>query len=395
LAGVLRFDMRVLYTSDLLGVHDYRFLELLVRNGHEAMLVTYTNHIDRFDYPIFGYDVRALQRLDIVHRRPLSRNPCLNPILVAPHFKRAVARFKPDIVHTGWLQTSGFVAALAGCHPLVVMPIGSDALLDPFRSVTRRWITKYVVKRADVITTNSEFMRRAVLDVTGCPPEKVRTIYWGIDMNRFNDRYDKRALKKKRGWEKKLVLVHNRTFRGVYGHKYLFRAVKELVKELPHLLLVLGAGGPREKELRVLADKLDINDYLFWPGYVSTEEFGELLRCGDIYVNPSLSDASSASLQEAMACGLPVVATGGAGNAEWIVDGVNGFLVPPRNAHALAEKILLLAKDADLRGKMARKNAEDAARRADREKNFREIEKLYDELVGRRRSRTSVTLEHG
>lgn len=96
---------------------------------------------------------------------------------------------------------------------------------------------------------------------------------------------------------------------------------------------------------------------------------------------PLLSDTTSVSLLEAMACELPVVVTDLEGNREWIKDGENGFLFPKGDFRTLADKILLLLRDEDVRKKFGVVNKTMAKKEGDYEKEMYKMGKLYEELV--------------
>lgn len=373
--------IKILYTSDMLGPHDYRFLERMLAKGHEVTLVTYIADLDRRNFEVSGYDVRGLKGLRILYGGGLGIRPWKSFFKRMAHFRRAVRAVKPDIVHTGYLTTSGLTGALSGFHPLLVMPMGSDVIVDPVQWRFARWATRLVGSRADCFLVNSRFIGKRLVEAARCRPNKVKLIYWGIDAEQFNPNYDRAALKKRYGWGEKIVLVNNRTFRSFYGHEYFFHAIRRIVAERKDVVAVLGGGGPEEGKLRKLADELGIAAHLHWPGYVSTEEFADLLRCGDIYVNSSLSDSSSASLMEAIAVGMPVVTTDAGGNVEWVFEGKNGYVVPTANSELLADRTLALIRDEESRRRMGAESARIGVERADRRKQMDKIEKLYYQLI--------------
>jgi glycosyltransferase involved in cell wall biosynthesis len=103
------------------------------------------------------------------------------------------------------------------------------------------------------------------------------------------------------------------------------------------------------------------SDHVKFVGTVRHDKIVDYLSAADIYVSTSFSDGTSASLLEAMSCSLPSVATEIDGNKEWINNGINGFLVPVADSKKLAEKILLLADDQELRRRL-RANAEETMR---------------------------------
>jgi len=101
-----------------------------------------------------------------------------------------------------------------------------------------------------------------------------------------------------------------------------------------------------------------------------------------VYVSTSLSDAGlAASTAEAMACELPVIITDFGANAEWIQDGKNGFLVPMKNSKSLADKIIVLLKDKNLREKFGKKGRQLIKERLDYDTEMSKMERIYEELI--------------
>ncbi len=104
----------------------------------------------------------------------------------------------------------------------------------------------------------------------------------------------------------------------------------------------------------------------------------------DVYVSTSLSDAGiDASTAEAMACGLPVVVTDVADNKKWVDNGVNGFVVPVKDPKSLAEKIIYLLQNEDIRKKFGKINRKIIEERNNYYKEMKKMEDIYKELIRR------------
>ncbi len=117
-------------------------------------------------------------------------------------------------------------------------------------------------------------------------------------------------------------------------------------------------------------------------GNVDNEKLPKLLNAADVYVSTSFSDGSSASLMEALGCGLPVVVTDIPGNREWVSEGErNGFLVPPGDIPALTVSVVKLLQQRDLRLRIRHANLGLAEGKADWRKNSLVLERRIDELV--------------
>ncbi len=124
---------------------------------------------------------------------------------------------------------------------------------------------------------------------------------------------------------------------------------------------------------------LELSPHIFFVGFY--EDVPQILRCLDIFSLPSLTEGFNRSLLEAMACGLPVVATAVGGNVEIVQDGVNGLLVPPSNPGALASAITELLKDKEKARKMGLEGKLLVKENFSIDINVRKIEKLYLQIL--------------
>jgi len=162
------------------------------------------------------------------------------------------------------------------------------------------------------------------------------------------------------------------------GHKELLEAMAGLKERYPVQALIVG-GGRREDEIKVLAAGLGLAAQAHFLG--QRQDVPDLLQAMDIFVLPSYSEGVSLALLEAMAAGLPVIATAVGGTPEVVTDGVTGLLIPPRDAAALAgalERLLGDPAGARQLGENARRHVRE---HFSLERLGREINEIYQELV--------------
>ena len=421
--------VKIAYVSDVLSIHDYRFLQKLSDSQHAVWLITYFNGSQ------LPSSIRTLPNIKVIHSHspskwnliqyrtlgqfkqlathllsraylrlsrngvPLLRKPFddwlttdrkMLTLLAAysfrsyqslPHFTKTLHAIKPDVVHAGWVQSSGMLTALSDFHPFLLMPWGSDILRTPDRSADDMSMTQLALAKADMITCDCETVKRRISAISGYPDEKFVVIPWGIDLNLFNPEADGGSLKGKLNWDDKQVLISTRSLSPVYAIDLFLRALPQVIKERPDTRALIVGDGPAETELRDLADRLELSDYVHFSGLVPNEELPMYLNAADVYVTTSLSDGTSLSLLEAMACGLPVVVPDLPAYREWIENGVNGFIVPPRDPKAIADKLLALLQNGDLARQMGKRNLELARQKADWDRNFEKLESTYSQLV--------------
>jgi len=160
------------------------------------------------------------------------------------------------------------------------------------------------------------------------------------------------------------------------GYKYLIKAMKYLPKKI-HLNLI--GDGPLENQLKKLAKKLKVENRVNFLGFLSEEKKFQYLANSDLYVLSSIHEGFGIVLQEAMQVGLPIVATNNGGQLDIIKDGINGFLVKPKDTILLAKKILFLFKNVKMR-KFFSKNNLKSVNRFDIKKIANEYLKIYEKI---------------
>jgi len=163
----------------------------------------------------------------------------------------------------------------------------------------------------------------------------------------------------------------------------LIRATAMAVKQSPQLRVEVAGGGPCLEDLKRLAASLDVGDRITFLGEV--RDVPAVLAGARMFVLPSRSEGIPLTVLEAMACGLPVVATRVGGLPEVVEHGVTGLLVPSDDPGALAAAMVLIWNDPDRRDRMGRAGRQRAEERFDVRRMVADYEALYREGTGRDR----------
>ena len=137
------------------------------------------------------------------------------------------------------------------------------------------------------------------------------------------------------------------------GHRFLIHALRLLRDKGYDLELRLAGNGPKKDELKRLVDEFGLGEHVHFLGYLNEDEIISALRSSDLFVLPSFIEGLPVSAMEAMAVGLPVIATNIAGTSELIEDGKTGLLVRPSDPEALADAIIRMAQDHSFRLRLA------------------------------------------
>ena len=152
-----------------------------------------------------------------------------------------------------------------------------------------------------------------------------------------------------------------------------------IIKEHKDTHVMIVGGGHLKSRLEKLAENLGVHKHITFLGLVSEEDKISAYNASDIFVMPSLAELEGMAVLEAMACGKPVVISDAEQSASRYFVGGNGFLFETQNHVDLAEKILAIIKDDELREKMGQKSLE-MSRDYDIEKSADKLERLYYSL---------------
>lgn len=163
------------------------------------------------------------------------------------------------------------------------------------------------------------------------------------------------------------------------GYLYLVRAIPLIIKENPSVQFKIIGGGELKDFLDQEAKKLNVSDYLHLMG--QQENVYDYLIHFDVFVSTSLWEGLPTTILEAAAAGVPIIATSIPGNKEFILDEVNGWLVPPADSISLAEIIVQSMKSPELRKKFSIAASEKVNQFSMREV-AEQYDRLYEELLG-------------
>jgi glycosyltransferase involved in cell wall biosynthesis len=168
-------------------------------------------------------------------------------------------------------------------------------------------------------------------------------------------------------------------FRPQKAHADLVRAALRVREAVPTARLVLVGQGPKEHDVRRQVGELGLQDMVVFAG--QRDDAPRVANSFDVFVLPSRYEGLAIALLEAMALGRPPVVTAVGGLSELVQDGTNGLVVPPSDPEALAEAIVTLLLDADLRKRLG-EAAHQRAAQFDIRKAVGRVEQVYQELLG-------------
>lgn len=370
--------MRILYLSDILNVHDVKFLEKFCNSGNKVILYTFYN--SQKDLP---FDIESLSITKLRHTYSCFPEGGANS---APVFRRLkyyidekmaikqlekdIESLKPDIIFAQWAITSGYVAAKTCFHPLVLRVWGSDVLVLPKSRLFYRKRSIAALRGADHIIFNSNYVLSESEKLAG----KLRmatVLQCQLDRTVFNATRKDSSVNFSGN-----VIISTRPLKKIYSVDTLIKAANLVSGDVE---FKIAGQGDEENNLKALADSL--KGQVVFLGKIDNQKLPFYLTASTLYVSTSLSDGTSLSLLEAMSCGLPVIVTDIPSNREWVEEGVNGFLFRPALHEELAEKIRLALSDKNKLKSMGEKNIKIIAERADRDRDFSKLLNIMSDLV--------------
>jgi len=246
---------------------------------------------------------------------------------------------KMDILHAHAITAFGSVfvvlAKMAG-KPVVITVHRADVL--PAHNVFLNLVRAFALLVADKVVAVSDEARSLVLRC-GARADKVVTVYNAVDESVFLPR-SKVDCKTKLGISRssKVILsVGNLIPRK--GFDYLIRALPLVLSKVPDALLIIVGYGPQKEALISLVKSMGLEDRVVIAGSIPTSHLCLYYSAADVFALASFHEGHSMVLLEAMASGLPVVATRAGGNIETVVHGKNGYLVSPKDVASLADSI--------------------------------------------------------
>lgn len=269
---------------------------------------------------------------------------------------RLFRRERPDIVHThawGTLVEGLIAARLAGVPQLVHGEHGT-LQLKPYQAR----VQQFAWSRVDRLLSVSSRLAEAMSIATGCPLDRIEVIRNGVDLSRFNavDRAEAR---------RQLNLPSDTSAIGTAGRLVpvkdqglLLEALAQLARRGLQFVGVIAGDGPLRGDLEARAQTLGIHDRVRFLGHRPDVE--RVYAALDLFVLSSVSEGLSNTILEAMASGVPVVATRVGGADELVDEGTTGFTVPASNAAALGDAIERLVREPEVLTRMGRAGRERA-----------------------------------
>ena len=291
---------------------------------------------------------------------------------------------KFDIINTNWLlpPLPSYIAAKLKRTPIILT---SDGIL--WHHVEALHLHGYsmpstifgcMMEDIDVSLSYDAYIAvskgaRSELISMGVDPDKVFVIYNGVNLSFFD------SIKVQERKEPTICYIgHLEARKNVLD---LIRAFSIVQREISDAKLIIAGSGPLAKKARRMVKDLKLSDKVSFAGKVGFKKSAEIMKSSHLLVLPSLIEGFGLVLAEANACYKPVIAYDVPGVREIVKEGVNGYLVRPRNIQELADKIIKLLGDDELRRKMGEKGRRLIEKRFTWDRAAKETFKVYNHVL--------------
>jgi glycosyltransferase involved in cell wall biosynthesis len=354
------------------AMYNYYLSHALIQLGHRVIVIACRRSADvpaKHDdygatvYRLLSRERYPLRRLPLLGRYARPAQQLLYSWKVAGKLREIEQTEGLDVVEFAEVNAEGFfyllrrhkVPVVIRCHtPTFVLRRYYRPEEMPFDTTITTFLEKFCIRHADALTTPSHNMARVIAAECGVPLQRITVVPNALDTEEF------RPARSKHNPGDEIVILHVGRLERGKGVQVLAEAIPRVLRAVPQSRFVfvgddrpMPDGRSRIAALREHFAALGLDSRVELRGHVSQAELLAAYAQADICVVPSLIyESFSYACAQAMACGLPVVASRIGGISETVEDGVTGILVEPGDVQGLAQAIVWLAQDRELRERM-------------------------------------------
>ena len=344
-----------------------RWTNAMISRGHEVMLVSDSRK----------GDIKTFKSKDLIEHN-LRFGGRLGYFMNVFELRRIFKEFRPDIVNVHFASGYGTLARLARLKPVVISCYGSDIFVYPYQSCVSKFVLCRNLRYATAVASTSIAMAKEARKVLGDEHFPITVTPFGVDTTRFCPAVTHVI-------NKRPIIGIVKYLERIYDIPLLLRAFAIVYSrsEIKPILDIYGNGSLLD-ELMSLTSDLGILDSVTFHGVIANDKLPEVLQKMDVFVNCSVKESFGVALVEAMSCGIPVVATDTVGFREVVEDGVTGYVVKDRNPETMAETMLKLLADSELRDRMGKAGRKRVLENYDWEENVTIMENLFYKVAAER-----------
>ena len=345
----------------------FDFAQSLVKYGFNVSII---GPMGENDEPVEHTDFMSIYRVN-------SKLPIFSMLTL-------VNKIKPDVIHVHApnifscnvipIANLKDIPIVATVHLGEVEPIGN--ILSMFR--------RFALARFKRIIAVSNYTKSLAIDA-GAENSKISVIYNSCDEKYFSYGKNKESARKKLNLpdDAKIILFVGDLIKRKGVH-FLLESLQTLKPSQHNFLAIILGEGKERKNLEAMVKEYNIRKYVRFNGNVTRAVLADFYTSADVFVLPSFSEGHSVALLEAMASGLPLVASDIEGNRVSIEDGVNGFLFETGNIKKLVEKLSIILTDVKLQQIMSSNSAKKYLKKFSSRTQIEEHLKIYNSVINKK-----------
>lgn len=340
----------------------FHLITRLLKGGAEAKTIETVQGLDGYEFTVghgneYDPDQVSMLKEHGIETQRFRTIRHYNPVTAVPAVfavARYIRRKNFDVVHTHSTEAGiigRFAASMAGT-PAVIHTVHGVPFADDRNDLLEQFVLqceRLAARQTDRLVTNADAIAEDYLNRGIGRPEQYRTVYSGIDIDRFRDAEPASDVT---GSGVRILMV-GRLADGK-GFEDLLAALDRLDEAGVSAYLV--GDGPLREDLEAEIERRGLTRSVHMLGY--RDDVPEIMAASDVFVLPSYREGTPRVITEAMASGLPVVATDIAGIPEQVEPGTNGFLIAPGNVDELTSRLAQLISSSDLREEFGERSRE-------------------------------------
>ena len=358
----------LLLLSDSEAPHTRRWANWFAANGCEVHLATFNSILDT------GYKNVKIHVLWNPTRNSGLFWRSAKSLIILFRLIRLFLRIKPAVTHSHSTGAYSWSAFLLNLRPRIITPWGTDFLLDIHHSKLNFLLTKFSLKKANLVTTDAKHFLKD-LESAGVNSDNLLYLAFGTDTTLFRKDRDSNP-------PRATTIISTRTLNPVHQVEDLIMAIPLVIKMHPQVKFKIIGGGSDFNSLLKLVNDLGVNASVKFTGMLSEPELISELCSSDIYVSTSPLDAGLAgSTAEAMSCELPVIHPNVADNSKW-VDQSGGVVYPVNDVVALADAINHLITHPEFWEQFGKRNRSKIVSENNLDSNMSRMYEIYKTISG-------------
>ena len=359
--------MRICFVGPANRAHIVKWCKRFANHGHEVHVISFSEgQIDNTKVHLIDLGVEANG----------SDFGKIKYLFTGKRIRNLIEEINPDIINAHYATSYGIAMALSGVRGYVLSVWGSDIYSFPNKSPLHRLLLKHSLKKAGMLFSTSQSMADEASKYTN---KKFEITPFGVDMELFNPN------KRIRNNDKPFTIGTVKTLSDLYGIDYILKAASIIRYDHPDIdiSIRIAGDGPQTDKYKTLVRELGIEDQTRFLGRISQEEAAQEWANMDVAIIPSIMyESFGVAVVEAQACCTPVIISDVDGLMETTNPGHTSVVVPKGDEMAIAEAILKLYQEPELRNKMRIEGRKYVAEKYELNQCFEHIEKTLITYVG-------------